>query len=96
MRTAPEFGNIELWQHRNKPVLPAVVAELTKSLNRLPDETLCMAAMRFVYSKSFVSTAITGMFEDRCLEDNYRALILYEDRRREEAAVLKGVSRYAS
>ena len=68
MQTAPEFANIELWQHSNKPVLPAVVAELTKSLNRLPDETLCMAAMRFVFAKPFVSTAITGMFEDRCLD----------------------------
>jgi predicted aldo/keto reductase-like oxidoreductase len=72
------------------------VAELTKSLNRLPDETLCMAAMRFVYSRKFVSTAITGMFEDRCLEDNYRALTLYEDRQREEAAVLNRASQYAS
>jgi aryl-alcohol dehydrogenase-like predicted oxidoreductase len=96
MQTAPEFANIELWQQSNKPVLPAVVAELTKSLNRLPDETLCMAAMRFVYSKPFVSTAITGMFEDRCLEDNYRAIARYEERKKEETAALKAASRYAS
>jgi len=96
MQTAPEFANIELWQHSNKPVLPAVVAELTKSLNRLPDETLCMAAMRFVYSRPFVSTAITGMFEDRCLEDNFRALVRYEELKKEETAALKAASRYAS
>ena len=96
MQTAPEFANIELWQHSNKPVLPAVVAELTKSLNRLPDETLCMAAMRFVYSKPFVSTAITGMFEDRCLEDNYRALTRREELKKEETSALKAASRYAS
>jgi aryl-alcohol dehydrogenase-like predicted oxidoreductase len=96
MQTAPEFTNIELWQQSNKPVLPAVVAELTKSLNRLPDETLCMAAMRFVYSKAFVSTAITGMFEERCLEDNYRAIARYEEFRKAETAVLKAASQYAS
>ena len=95
MQTAPEFANIELWQQSNKPVLPAVVAELTKSLNRLPDETLCMAAMRFVYSRPFVSTAITGMFEDRCLKDNHRALVRYEELEKEETSALKAASRYA-
>ena len=96
MQTAPEFPNIELWQHSNKPVLPAVVAELTKSLDRLPDETLCMAAMRFVFAKPFVSTALTGMFEDRCLDDNYRALVRREELKREEASALHAASRYAS
>ena len=96
MQTAPEFANIELWQHSNKPVLPAVVAELTKSLNQLPDETLCMAAMRFVYSRPFLSTAIAGMFEDRCLEDNYRALARREALKKEETSALKAASRYAS
>jgi aryl-alcohol dehydrogenase-like predicted oxidoreductase len=96
MQSAPEFPNIELWQERNKPVLPAVVAELTKSLNRLPEETLCMAAMRFVYARAFVSTAIAGMFEDRCLEDNYRALTRYEDLKAEEHAALQAAERYAS
>jgi aryl-alcohol dehydrogenase-like predicted oxidoreductase len=96
MTTAPEFENIELWQRSNKPVLPAVVAELTRSLQRLPDETLCMAAMRFVYSRPFISTAITGMFEPRCLEENHRALAGYKKRAREETAALQAASRYAS
>jgi aryl-alcohol dehydrogenase-like predicted oxidoreductase len=96
MQTGPEFQNIELWQHSNKPVLPAVVAELTKSLDRLPDETLCMAAMRFVYARPFVATAITGMFEERCLKDNHRALAGYEKLRQEETAALKAASHYAS
>ena len=95
MQTAPEFADIELWQHSNKPVLPAVVAELTKSLDRLPDETLCMAAMRFVYSRPFVSAAITGMFEDQCLDDNYRALARFEELKKEETAALKAASQYA-
>jgi len=95
MQTAPESADIELWQHSNKPVLPAVVAELTKSLDRLPDETLCMAAMRFVYSRPFVSAAITGMFEDQCLDDNYRALARFEELKKEETAALKAASQYA-
>lgn len=84
----PEFESLQLWQTDAKPVLPAAVAELTKTLGRLPDETLCMAAMRFVYSRPFVSTAIAGMFEDRLLEDNYQALTRYGAMTREEHAAL--------
>ena len=75
----PEFEPLQLWQRRNKQVLPAAVAELTKSLDRMPEETLCMAAMRFVYSRPFVSTAIAGMFDATLLEDNYRALTRYQE-----------------
>lgn len=96
MQSAPEFAQIELWRQSAQPVLPAVVAELTKSLNRLPEETLCMAAMRFVYSRRFVSAAITGMFEDRCLGDNYRALARYEEHKTEEKAALEAAARFAS
>jgi aryl-alcohol dehydrogenase-like predicted oxidoreductase len=84
----PEFEALQLWQTNNKPVLPAAVAELTKTLQRLPDETLCMAAMRFVYSRPFISTAITGMFEDRLLEDNYKALARYQEISPAETAAL--------
>ena len=65
---APEFEQLQLWQSRNRPILTAAVAELTKSLDRMPDETLCMAAMRFVYAKPFLSTALAGMFEAQLLE----------------------------
>ena len=51
----PEFDDLQLWQRVNKPILPAAVVELTESLSRMPDETLCMAAMRFVYSRPFLS-----------------------------------------
>jgi aryl-alcohol dehydrogenase-like predicted oxidoreductase len=91
----PEFERLQLWQRGNKPILPAAVAELTKSLDRLPDETLCMAAMRFVYGKKFLSTAITGMFEDRLLEDNYKALARYQEQTPEERAALDAASRVA-
>ena len=75
----PEFEALQLWQTRNRPILPAAVAELTRSLNRLPDETLCMAAMRFAYSRPFIATAIAGMFQQELLEDNYKSLVRYRD-----------------
>jgi aryl-alcohol dehydrogenase-like predicted oxidoreductase len=87
----PEFESLQLWQTKNKPVLPAAVAELTKTLGRLPDETLCMAAMRFVYSRPFISAAVTGTFEDRQLEDNYQALTRFGAMTREEHAALEAV-----
>lgn len=91
----PEFERLQLWQTRNRPVLPAAIAELTKSLERLPDETLCMAALRFVYAKRFVSTAITGMFDEQWLADNCQALKNYGERRWEESAALGAAERAA-
>ncbi len=38
----PEFARPQLFGNRVRPILPAV-AELTKRLDRVPDETLCMA-----------------------------------------------------
>ena len=75
----PEFEALQLWQTRNRPILPAAVAELTRALDRLPDETLCMSAMRFVYSRPFVATAIAGMFQQELFEDNYAALTRYRE-----------------
>jgi aryl-alcohol dehydrogenase-like predicted oxidoreductase len=86
---APEFEKLQLWQTRNRPILPAAVAELTRSLNRLPDETLCMAAMRFVFSKPFLSTAIAGMFDEQFLADNCAALASYNALSAEEHAALR-------
>jgi predicted aldo/keto reductase-like oxidoreductase len=92
----PEFEQLELWLNRGaRPILPAAVAELTKTLGRLPDETLCMAAMRFVYSRDFVSSAITGMFEERLLEDNYKALVNYQQMSRQEQAALEAARQVA-
>lgn len=92
----PEFEPLQLWQRRNRPILPQAVAELTRSLDRLPDETLCMAAMRFVYSRPFVATAITGIFDEILLDDNYRALARYQERSPEEEAVLEAARRVAA
>jgi aryl-alcohol dehydrogenase-like predicted oxidoreductase len=92
---APEFAEMQLWQTRNRPILPAAIAELTKSLKRLPDDTLCMAAMRFVYSKRFIATAITGMFDEQYLIDNYQALASYRDQGLDERAALDAAARVA-
>ena len=92
----PEFDDLQLWQRGNKPILPAAVADLTASLSRMPDETLCMAAMRFVYSRPFLAAAVTGMFEDRLLGDNYKALTRYWEMRPEEQAALGTAKRLAS
>lgn len=91
----PEFDTLQLWQRRSKPILPAAVAELTRSLDRLPDETLCMAAMRFNFSRPFLSAAITGMFEERLLEDNYAALTRYQEMLPQERAALDAAKRVA-
>jgi aryl-alcohol dehydrogenase-like predicted oxidoreductase len=91
----PEFAELQLFQRGQHPILPAAVAELTKALERMPDETLCMAAMRFVYSRDFVSTVIAGMFEDRLLEDNYKALANYQQMSPKEHAALQAARQVA-
>jgi len=85
----PEFESLQLFGSHVRPILPAAVAELTKSLDRMPDETLCMAALRFVFGQKFLSTAITGIFQEQLLEDNYRALTSYRERRPPNLAALE-------
>jgi aryl-alcohol dehydrogenase-like predicted oxidoreductase len=92
----PENDKIQLYQSGNHPILPAVVAELTRSLHRLPDETLCQAALRFVYSRPFLSAAVTGMFDDSLLADNYAALQHQATLSREEHAALQSAGRLAA
>ena len=70
----PEQERVMLYQKQDRPLLPAVVAKLTRDLNQLPEETLCQAAMRFVYSRPFLTCAMPGMFQDHEVEDNYAAL----------------------
>jgi aryl-alcohol dehydrogenase-like predicted oxidoreductase len=84
----PERDFVQLYHTRYRPLHPAVVAELTNSLERLPDETLCQAALRFVYSRPFMTCAMPGMFEDHTLEENYAGLARQLDLSREERAVL--------
>ena len=84
----PERDFVQLYHTRYRPLHPAVVAELTNSLERLPDETLCQAALRFVYSRPFMTCAMPGMFEDHTLEENYAGLTRQLELSREERAAL--------
>lgn len=70
----PENHRMRLYRNEHRPLPPAVVAELTESLNRLPDETLCQAALRFTYSRKFLTAAMPGMFEDYMVDENHQAL----------------------
>lgn len=94
--TTPQNERIDLFQSRDRPLLPAVVAELTKSLERLPDETLCQAAMRFVYSKSFITAALPGIFQDADLADNHKALKEQLQLSQAESDVLEQAARVAA
>ncbi len=79
----------------NKMMLPAAIAELTKSLNRMPDETLCQAAMRYVYSKPFITTSIPGMWDDQWIDDNFAALTRRQAMSREEHGALDAARQIA-
>jgi len=91
----PENERVALYQSRDRPVLPAVVAELTRSLDRLPEETLCQAALRFVYSRPFMTSAMPGMFQDHEVEDNFAALTRYLQSGRAETGALDAARRLA-
>jgi aryl-alcohol dehydrogenase-like predicted oxidoreductase len=91
----PEQAIVQLYQTKYRPLHPAVVAELTRSLERLPDETLCQAALRFVYSRPFLTCAMPGMFEDHTLEDNIAGLRRHLELSREERAALDAAGHVA-
>lgn len=91
----PEFADLNYFGRHTRPVLPAAVAELTKSLDRLPDETLCMSAMRFAFSQPFLTSVATGIFEDRLLDDDYQALTTYRQMKAEEHAALHAARKVA-
>ena len=65
-----------------------MVADLTKSLNRLPDETLCQAALRFLCAKPFMTSVMPGMFDDYMVDENCQAVTRYAELSREEASAL--------
>jgi aryl-alcohol dehydrogenase-like predicted oxidoreductase len=91
----PEGERVALYQAKDRPLLPAVVTELTKGLDRLPEETLCQAALRFVYSRPFITCAMPGMFQDHEVEDNYAALTRHLQLSRAETGALDAARRLA-
>jgi len=94
--TNPENSNFMLFNSTpgSRAILPAVVAELSKTLNQLPDESLPQAAMRYVYSKSFLSCTLAGMFDDQFVQDNYTAMTRYDQMSRTEHAALDAARKY--
>lgn len=91
--TRPERDFVQLYHAKYRPLLPSVVADLTKSLKRLPEESLCQAALRFVYSRPFMTAAMPGMFEEETLDDNYAGLTRHLDLSRDEQAALDAAER---
>ncbi len=87
--TRPDDDRFQLYNSRDRKILPQVVAELTKSLDQLPGETLCQAAIRYAYSRQFLSSVWCGMFDDRWVADNYTALEHYRDLPHHEVAALE-------
>ncbi|MCZ2148927.1 MAG: aldo/keto reductase [Bryobacterales bacterium] len=94
--THPERDFVQLYHATYRPLLPSVVAELTKTLERLPDESLCQAALRFVYSRPFMTAAMPGMFEEETLEDNFAGLKRQLELSREERSALDSAGRLAA
>jgi aryl-alcohol dehydrogenase-like predicted oxidoreductase len=93
--TQPERDFVQLYQQKYRPLLPSVVAELTKALDRLPDESLCQAALRFVYSRPFMTCAMPGMFEESTLADNHAGLTRYLELSNDERAALDAAGKFA-
>jgi len=96
--TMPDNPNIMLFNSspHTRAILPAAVAELAKALDQLPDETLPQAAMRFVYSRPFLSSTMTGMFDDQFLMDNYEAIGRYNQLTAEEHAAFDAARKVTS
>ncbi len=84
----PEQEQWTSYGSKSNLIPPAVVAAMTKVLNRMPDESLCQAALRFVYAKKFLSCTVAGMWDDQWIDENYAALQRYEEMSREEIAAL--------
>jgi len=93
--SVPETEQISLYKNKARPLPAAVISELTKSLNRLPDESLCQAALRFTYSRPFLTCAMAGMFKDQEVEDNYAALTRHGRLSRKETAVLDAARHFS-
>ena len=93
--TKPENNQLNLYRDEHRPLPPSVVAELTKSLARMPEETLCQAALRFAYSRPFLSATMPGMFEDYMVDENYQAMQRSLELSREERAALDAARRVA-
>ena len=76
---APEFERLQLWQTRNRPILPAAVAELTKQSRPAARRDAVHGRDALCLLQPFVSAAITGMFDDSLLDNHKRLAALPRD-----------------
>lgn len=91
--STPEDARIQLYKGSNRQLLPAVAAELTQALKQVPGESLCQAALRFVYSRPFITAAMPGMFQDHEVVDNVEALRRHLQLSKTERAALDAARR---
>lgn len=72
--SVPENERVTLYNTREKVLLPQVVRQLAQSLDQHPEETLAQAALRFVFSRPFMTAAMPGMFQEHEVDENHTAL----------------------
>jgi aryl-alcohol dehydrogenase-like predicted oxidoreductase len=65
---------LHTFRQGDTPLLAQAVEKLTQTLDRSPEDTLAQAALRFVLSKPFVASAITGIFLEEELIENCEAV----------------------
>lgn len=72
----PEGEDLVLhtFKKSDTPLLAQAVERLTQTLDRAPEDTLAQAALRFVLSKPFVASAMTGIFLEEELIENCAAV----------------------
>ena len=89
---ALNLGNLR----ERTPMLAEAVTALTQELDRAPEETLAQAALRFLFSKPYLTCALPGMWLDEEVEENYLALATYASGRAASTGVIKAASAVAS
>jgi aryl-alcohol dehydrogenase-like predicted oxidoreductase len=86
----PEGEDLVLHTFRkgDTPLLAQAVERLTQSLDRAPEDSLAQAALRFVLSKPFIASAITGVFVEEELIENYAAVERHARAERLDTSIL--------
>ena len=93
--SVPENERVTVYNTREKVLLPEVVRQLAQSLDQHPDETLAQAALRFVFSRPFMSAAVPGMFQEHEVDENFVALARHLQLARTDDKVLDSARRVA-
>jgi len=86
----PEGEDLVLHTFRksDSPLLAQAVEKLTESLRRAPGDTLAQAALRFVLSAPFISSAMTGVFLEEELTENCAAVERHARAERLDTSIL--------